>query len=631
MRDSVRLQEVTVRSQTTTRVLAGGNIRLDPRSLANMGRVMGETDMVNAFKRMGGISSSGDYGSGIIIQGNDPGQSLFLIDQAPVFFPYRFAGIFSTFNSPHFSSVELIQAGRTASGPSRLGAIVELKPKFDYRRTIGGVANVGLLASSATLTASASRRFALTASGRVSYVDQLYSKFLNTETGAIGYQFVDLNVSAGFKIDSINSLTANYFHNGDGIHTGNSHYSMTTRLRWHNNVGSVSWNGRNVRATVYVSEFASTLTVELPQFSIVGNSSISLYGGKGEIKLNEVFNAGAEVEGYNIIPLWAELQGLVSTDSPEKSVQRPWQGRAFADAAFRPKENVFLKVGLSASVFAGRFFSADPRMSLEYRKCKSVWSFGAGLFSQYLHQVGFSDIGLASNFWYGSIGRVKPQHSLDFTAAWQRPFFSDELLISALAYAKRIWNQTEYQGNVLDIVMSDYSPESSLFSANGYNAGFNVTARKRYGQLTASLSYAYGYAIRKHDGQWFRSATDMGHQLKADAEYLCGKHWIFGASFTFASGRVYTPTRYLYLISGKVLTEYGRRNSGRLPSYQRLDISATYRIKGHSINLSLINAYGHRNVELQYFGVDRDSGDLRLVRESSLYRFLPSLSYSFEF
>ena len=84
--------------------------------------------------------------------------------------------------------------------------------------------------------------------------------------------------------------------------------------------------------------------------------------------------------------------------------------------------------------------------------------------------------------------------------------------------------------------------------------------------------------------------------------------------------------------------EYGERNSARLPLYQRLDIGATYyfttgtshRLR-HLINVSLLNAYGHKNVEMQYFVLSTDSGEYSLKRLYSLYRFIPSLSYTIEF
>lgn len=75
-----------------------------------------------------------------------------------------------------------------------------------------------------------------------------------------------------------------------------------------------------------------------------------------------------------------------------------------------------------------------------------------------------------------------------------------------------------------------------------------------------------------------------------------------------------------------------------MPDYQRLDLSGTYRFRtggriplNHTVNISLINAYGHRNVESQFFAIDGETMRYKLYRVSSLYRFLPSVSYSIDF
>lgn len=164
--------------------------------------------------------------------------------------------------------------------------------------------------------------------------------------------------------------------------------------------------------------------------------------------------------------------------------------------------------------------------------------------------------------------------------------------------------------------------------------------QKHYGKWTGAASYSFGRAMRHLPGHSssFRSLTDIGHQFKADVECVLNGHWSVAATYVYSSGRVYTPARYLYIIANRLITEYGERNSGRMPDYQRLDISGTYRFRTggkvpllHTVNLSLINAYGHRNIETQFFAIDSATLSYKLYRVSSLYRFLPSISYSIDF
>ena len=78
--------------------------------------------------------------------------------------------------------------------------------------------------------------------------------------------------------------------------------------------------------------------------------------------------------------------------------------------------------------------------------------------------------------------------------------------------------------------------------------------------------------------------------------------------------------------------------SVRLPDYHRLDLGAAYRFATggrvplrHEVSLSVLNAYGHRNVEMSTLRVNMDSGMYERHEVGSLFRWLPSLSYSVKF
>lgn len=644
--ETKELHEVVVESTGGGRNLrlgSDGNLKVQLGSLQRGVRVMGEADILGVLKRTGGVSTVGDYGSGIVIQGNAAWQSLYRISRAPVFFPYRFGGVFSTFNNAHFGSAEITRYARTASIPSRLGALIDLTPALQYYRPIAVSANLGLLSSSLTAKVSAARRFALTASGRISYIDELYGRLLKSDHNTMAYRFRDLNISAGWRLDSLNTLTADFFANTDKIGAGNGNYAMQTDLGWRNRVASLHWaHAGNFPAevTAYFSGVDSRLIVAFPQYSVNAPSGMLSYGLTANIRVLRgrgwipALTIGGECSGYKISPLHASMSGILMR--PESPVRRqsPVESRLYADASFRPLRFLDFDVGIAASCF-GRFISVDPRAGIRLRHRGNTLTIAFGRFTQYLHNVGFSEIGLASNFWYASCDHLKPQHSLDLSVSWSKPLVDNELLLSAGAYYKRVTSQSEYSGTVLDVIDADYDASRHIFTANGYNVGAELGVQKTYGALTGAVSYSFGCAMRRAGGQTFRALTDAGHQLKVDAEYLFNDRWSVAAAFTYASGRVYTPTRYIYMVAGRVITDFAPRNSGRLPDYHRLDLSASYRFRTgavtHMINLSLINAYGHRNVESQYFTFNPETLRYCLSRTYSLYRFLPSLSYSIDF
>ena len=99
-----------------------------------------------------------------------------------------------------------------------------------------------------------------------------------------------------------------------------------------------------------------------------------------------------------------------------------------------------------------------------------------------------------------------------------------------------------------------------------------------------------------------------------------------------------TPVTAVYFIADRLMMEYGERNSARLPAYHRLDVGASYRFHSggrlpldHEVSLSVLNAYGHRNVEMQTMRIDAMSGRYERRSVGSLFRWLPSLSYTVRF
>ncbi|MDE7143147.1 MAG: TonB-dependent receptor, partial [Muribaculaceae bacterium] len=263
----------------------------------------------------------------------------------------------------------------------------------------------------------------------------------------------------------------------------------------------------------------------------------------------------------------------------------------------------------------------------------------AGRYHQYLHQVGFSDLGMSSDFKIAASRRIPPQECLTLAAgAVYAP--GGGVRLNADAYCKLISHQPEYLGAVLDILDAGYAAENYIRQTRGHNFGGSVSARWEHGPLNASLAYAYCLTRRRMEGEpgWFSAAGELRHTLRAAAAWNAGSHWTFSATFALASGRPYTPVTAIYFIGEQLMMEYGPRNSARLPAYHRLDLGAAYRFRTggrvalrHEIGASVINAYGRANVELSTFVLDTEEGTYRRRDVSSLYRFLPSLNYIVSF
>lgn len=643
--------EIIGRRQSSTQK-GPGSTSFNTELMRGEPRVMGEADVVNAIKRLPGIETKSDYGSGLVVDGAEPSQTLYSISSAPVFFPYRFGGLFSTFNSEHFKSAEFERGIHDASIPSRLGGWIDFRPASIIPKEVRASANVGMLSSNVAVSAPISKWFAIAAAGRISYVDEIYSKLLNTGDHALGYRFADLNLSSVWRPDSKDCISINIFHSKDHLEYDDTNYALDIAMRWRNSLASAEWSRQgdafSMRHRAYFSSFSNRLSLSLPQMELRAPASIWTAGVAGDATPDMAdspvhLKCGYEFSFFRITPQSAEFSGVAANSSPIIYRFTPFEARLHASASWEMTRNAALDFGLTASFYRNgnlrKTLFADPRLTLRLSiSSYSSLALHLGTYHQYLHQVGFSEIGLSSDFWIPASSTVPLQRQISLAAEYRHFLPGPDITATASIYARHVAGQTEYEGQILQLADQNYNVMDHIITSRGYNAGANISLRKEAGAATFSLSAAYGFARRKYtdDSLWLRGRTDPGFSASASATWRISSHWNIDGNFIFSEGRPYTPAKAIYVIAGNVITDYGKQNSSRFPPYHRLDISASYSFSfkaGHTrfrnyVNLSLINAYGHKNVEIQTFVFDTDTGGYKLRRISSLYRFMPSLSYT---
>ena len=139
-----------------------------------------------------------------------------------------------------------------------------------------------------------------------------------------------------------------------------------------------------------------------------------------------------------------------------------------------------------------------------------------------------------------------------------------------------------------------------------------------------------------NNGDWYPSAYDKTHDISAYVNFELNKKWNFNANFVFQTGQ---PTNFPVSQSqfqGLTIANYATRNQQRLPSYNRLDLSATLTpknknktIKGEWV-FSIYNVYNRMNAASITFRTNEDTGANEALR-TSIFGILPSVTYNFKF
>ena len=243
---------------------------------------------------------------------------------------------------------------------------------------------------------------------------------------------------------------------------------------------------------------------------------------------------------------------------------------------------------------------------------------------------------MPSNFKVAASGTCPPQESFNVAAAYSTPLPWLGMKINADAYYRRVLSQPEYFGGVLDVLSDTYKPELFIRTCSGYNYGFGVTLSANFAGVSATAGYNFGIA-RRHlpsSKDYFTASSEVRNSVNVAASYAINDHWSVDAVFNYMTGRPVTPVKAVYFIGKYLAVEYGERNSARLPDYHRLDIGGSYKFYTgklrHTVALSIINVYGHKNPEAERFRYNTETGMIYKSYMASLYRFIPSLSYSID-
>jgi len=331
---------------------------------------------------------------------------------------------------------------------------------------------------------------------------------------------------------------------------------------------------------------------------------------------------------------------------------KAWEYGMYIEDGMQITPKLSANAGLRISAFSNAdktYFSPEPRLKLNYKFSEKLnLEFAASRMVQYIHLLTSSGIGLPTDLWVPSSNLIKPQSAYQVStgAVWQP---GSHLSLGWQLYYKRMYHLTQYkegasfllkEGAVEAGIIDAANWEEKVVQGDGLAFGSEWQAKINYSKWSASLNYTLSKSERRFDqlnyGRSFPFKFDRKHNVSASGSYHINKTFTATAHWTYGSGTPITlaESKFLYTGSGVFLPlavlEYGERNGYRLPAYHRLDlgVSASWRSTKaeHTLNLSLYNVYGRRNV--LYVTVARDSeAQVFENQQFSVLPFIPSLSY----
>lgn len=669
------LDEIVISTTRDDRSLASpqmGAERLSMKAIKNIPLIFGERDVLKAIQLLPGIKSAGEGGAGIYVRGGSADQNLVLMDDVPVYNAAHLLGFFSTFNPDAVEDITVYKTGMPSQFGGRLSSVLDIKMRQGNAEKFSVSGGIGLISSKLTLEGPIKKdKSSFLISGRRTYVDALLRLSPDSAINQNTMYFYDVNGKADFQLGENDKLSFSGYLGSDKLGL-----AKTFGLSWGNGIASAQWKhlfSQKLNSTTTASFTSYQNKIEIN----TGIDNVRIFSQLKDWALKQNFFWQASDKnlvkfGFNSIyhtvtPGEITSEGVSSYNpinyqerfSLENSLfaSNDWQASDKLNIAFglrltgfsvlgggdfltvNPDGDIINSTFYKKGDFVKTYLNLEPRLSLSYlldqqSSVKASYVRNA----QNMHMISNSTSSRPSDKWLPSSLMVKPEVSDQFAVGYYRNLFDNAFELNVESYYKTMDNQIDYRDGA-ETFNSD-NIETQLLYGIGRAYGLELLFKKKKGDFTGWLSYTLSKTERQIDGinggNWYNARQDRTHEVALVGAYQLSEKWSLSASWVYYTGDAITFPSGKYNLDGQTFFYYTDRNAYRMPSYHRLDLGANLQLKkrknySSELSFSLYNAYGRKNAySITFRDAENDPSKTEVVR-TTLFQFLPSISYNFKF
>jgi len=669
------LDEVVISTSNDTRSLASpqmGAERLTMKSIKNIPLIFGERDVLKAIQLLPGIKSAGEGGAGIYVRGGSADQNLVLMDDVPVYNAAHLLGFFSTFNPDAVEDITVYKTGMPSQYGGRLSSVLDIKMRQGDMEKLSASGGIGLISSKLTLEGPINKgKSSFLISGRRTYVDALLKLSPDSTINQNILYFYDLNGRADFQLGANDKLTVTGYLGADKLGL-----AETFGITWGNAIASAQWKH------IYTAKLTSATTASFTRYQNkievnTGIDNVRIFSQLRDWALKQNFFWQASDKhlvkfGFNSIyhrvtPGEVTSKGQSSFNDLNYQERFSLENSVFASSDWQATEKLNLALGLRLTGFSilggseyltvdpdgnilstttykrgelvKTYLNLEPRLALSYLlDAKSSLKASYVRNVQNMHMISNSTSSRPSDKWLPSSLMVKPEISDQVAFGYYRNLFDNAFELNVESYYKTMDNQIDYRDGA-ETFNSD-NIETQILYGKGRAYGLEFLFKKKKGDFTGWLSYTLSKTERQIDGinsgSWYNARQDRTHELALVGSYQLSEKWNLSASWIYYTGDAITFPSGKYNMDGQVFFYYTDRNAYRMPAYHRLDLGANLQLKkrknySSELSFSLYNAYGRKNAySITFREAENDPTKTEVVR-TTLFQFLPSISYNFKF
>ena len=645
--------------------------RLDPASIAKIPVLLGEKDIIKTMQLLPGVKSAGEGNAGFYVRGGAADQNLILLDEAPVYNASHLLGFFSTFNSDAIKDAVLYKGNQPANFGGRLSSVMDIKMNEGNNKRFNVSGGVGVISSRLNVEGPIIKdKASFLISGRRTYVDMFLKATDQFKENKL--YFYDLNAKVNYRINQKNRVFMSGYFGRDKLGLGDAF-----GINWGNATGTIRWNHIvndklfSNTSVIYSSyDYLIGISNEDVNFDI--KSSIKDVNIKQEFQYfmntRNKIRFGINAIHHGIIPGQIDASEGSGINPLKLTTNKSLEAAAFVTNDWTVSEKFTVSYGLRLSTFSllgngknvysysdegdvldtmvyenNAFVKTypilEPRVSMSYLYSKSASIKAAySRNAQYIHLISNTTTTSPTDLWIPSSLNTKPEISDQVSLGWFKNFKENSYELSVETYYKSMLNQIDYRNGAN--TQANELIEGELLYGIGRAYGVEVMLKKKSGKFTGWLGYTLSRSERKIEGinnnEWYAAKQDRTHDISIVGIYDITPKLSISALFVYYTGNAVTFPSGKYTVGGTTQFLYTERNGYRMPAYHRMDLGVTWLRKNtekfeSSWNFSIYNLYGRENAYTITFRQNEDNPNVTEAVQTSLFRWVPSVTYNFKF
>ncbi len=685
--DVQQLDEVTLSANRAQNVAQAdmGKTEIDSEESKNIPLVLGERNLFKVATSLPGISTVGEASAGFNVRGGKTDQNLVLMDNATIYNPTHFFGIFQAMNPFVTKSLTVYKGNIPAEFGGRLSSVFDIKTKNGSSSEFKGEGSIGPVTNNLALEIPiVKEKSSLVLGARSSYSDWILKALddpvLNNSTAS----FYDLIANYTHQIGQSDDIkVSGYFSNDAFSITSDSLY------RYDNSLLSLQWSHRftdTKKGSLILAHSAYNFDIDYD--GSANNDFILGYGLKeteAKFVMNQVvgnrhnLNYGLTAKRYDISP------GNLTPRNNESDItglaipeEQGLEGGVFVSGDYEVNDKLLINLGLRMSFFtsvgpasqrvyedgqpknsgtleeiierdSGELYQTyaypEARISARYF-LKPDLSVKASYnnSTQFIHTLTNNTTVSPVDTWKLSDNNIKPSRSSLYSVGLFQNLKDNLYELSLEGYYKSSTNILDFRTGAK--LFLNETIETEVLQGNGRAYGVELLAKKNEGKLNGWLAYTYSRSLlqldspfsqeRVNNGEYFPSNFDRPHDLSLVANYKFTQRFSLSANFVYQTGRPITYPVGRYTLNNTDFVLYSDRNAFRIPDFYRLDLSfnveGNHKIKklAHSFwTFSIYNVLGRNNPYSVFFVTDQ--GQIKAYQSSIFAIPIPSITYNFKF